>query len=148
MILGERRHSPVWAALEALIADYEDLQLDPDQVNVEIQDVCDQAHFLADMMLKYDWEDSKWAYQLEVAEQVNTLRQALDSRLNWSQKKAHLVSLRCYPFQEQTTLNKAHAAHPVECQVQSACTPSLNTLGSRKGTHTVLSGIMQHAEYF
>jgi hypothetical protein len=32
-----------------------------------------QAHFLADMMLEYEWEDSKWPYQLEVAQQVDTL---------------------------------------------------------------------------
>ena len=115
MIAGERRHTPVWAALQALIADYEDLQLDHTQVNVDIEDVCDQAHFLADMMLEYEWEDSKWTYQLEVAQQVDTLCQKLDSLLDWPKKRDYLVSLRSYPSQQKKkpTLNRAHAALPM-----------------------------------
>ena len=115
MIAGERRHDPVWAALQALIADYEDLQLDHTKVNMNIENVCDQAHFLADMMLEYEWENSKWPYQLEVAQQVDTLCQKLDSLLDWPKERDYLVSLRSYPSQQKKkpTLNRAHAALPM-----------------------------------
>lgn len=105
MIAGERRHDPVWAALQALIADYEDLQLDHTQVNIDIENVCDQAHFLADMMLEYDWEDSKWPYQLEVAQHVDTVRQEMNSLLDWPKKRDYLVSLRSYPSQKKKKEN-------------------------------------------
>lgn len=101
MIAGERRHDPVWAALQALIADYEDLQLDPTQVNVPIQDVCDQAGFLAHRLLKYDWEDSEWQYQVKVAQHVDILCQKLDSLLDWPKKRDYLVSLRFSPSQKR-----------------------------------------------
>jgi hypothetical protein len=79
MIAGERRHTPhlCMVKLQIFIVCNERLQRSPNwgvaplPRNHSLEDVCDQAHFLADMMLEYEWEDSKWPYQLEVAQQVS-----------------------------------------------------------------------------
>ena len=94
------------------MADYQDLQLDHTRVNVEIEDVCYQAHFLADRMLKYDWEDSEWQYQKDVAQQIDNLRQKLDSVLDWPAKREYLVGITFgnQRASVQPSLKQAHAA--------------------------------------
>lgn len=145
MILGERRHIPVWAALEALIVDYEDLQLGHDQVNIPIQDVWKEADSLADRMLKFDWEDTKWQYQVTVAQQINSLRQDLDNLTSWPRKTKYLVGSSSLHL--CATLTKESSCSTLNGMIK-ACTPSLSTLGSGKGEQRWLPRMIQNAKYF
>ncbi|KWU43147.1 hypothetical protein RHOSPDRAFT_26512 [Rhodotorula sp. JG-1b] len=85
---------------------------------------------LLDSMLKYDWEDSEWQYQKDVAQQIDNLRQKLDSVLDWPAKREYLVGIT---FGDQQLAHQVSAHWDLE---------KVNRDGSQDRK------IIQHADYF
>lgn len=83
---------PVWAALQALITDYSDLEQDTKKRSKDLNQLIQGTKTFADWLLGFEWEDSYMGCQRKIEQQIDTLRGAMENLPTWQDKLDYLVS--------------------------------------------------------
>lgn len=92
MIRYERMYMPVWAALQALIADYSDLEQDTKKRSEDLNRLIQETKTFAEWLLGFEWEDSSMSCQREAEQRIDVLRGAMGNLPTWQDKLNYLVS--------------------------------------------------------
>lgn len=128
----ERKYSPVWAALQALLLDYSDLGEDTKKQSEDLSQLIKGAKTFAEWLLGFEWEDSNMPYQRKAEKQIDALRKAMDDLPTWQDKLKYLVSVGSCHKLHSDTLTRIFA-ELARSAAQNACPQNSSALESGKG---------------